>query len=159
MSIVIGQKLTNYIAQYIVESWRGFCTLSSTQQTFRRPLGDFQRVFRHCRKWHSFNSPLIHLPQCTAFAPQNFAWALFSIPLGTAVIPRRNEKQRQCRLNISRICTPAVGRYMNVFVSTLRQCKKSIRELKQWTFLRSWTSGRLRLVWIKCSVCGTKSED
>ena len=102
MSIVIGQKLTNYIAQYIVESWRGFCTLLSTQQTFRGPLGDFQRVFRHCQKWHSFNSPLIHLPQCTAFAPQNFAWALFSIPLGMAVIPRRNEKQRQCRLNISR---------------------------------------------------------
>ena len=51
------------------------------------------------------------------------------------------------------------GRCMNVFVSTLWQCKKSIRELKQWTFLRSWASGRLRPVWIEYNVCVVKSED
>ena len=33
-SIVIGQKSTNQIAQYMVESWRGFRTLSSTSGTF-----------------------------------------------------------------------------------------------------------------------------
>ena len=32
-------------------------------------------------------------------------------------------------------------------------------ELKQRTFLRSWTSGRLRPVWIEYGVCGTRSED
>ena len=51
------------------------------------------------------------------------------------------------------------GWQVHVFVSTLWQCKRSIRELKQWTLLRSRTSGRLRLVWIKYSVCGPKSED
>ena len=97
-SIVIGQKPTKQIAQFIVESWRGFCMLLSTLETFRRPLGDFQRVFRHGRKWHSFNSPLVHLPYCTSFAVQNFAWALFSISPGTTVIPRSNEKQRLCKI-------------------------------------------------------------
>ena len=38
--------------------------------------------------WLSLN------PSCTLFAPQNFAQALFSISIGTAVIPRRNGKQR-----------------------------------------------------------------
>ena len=42
------------------------------------------------------NSPLAHIPKCTLFAAQNFAKALFSISLGTAVTPRRNEKQRLC---------------------------------------------------------------
>ena len=51
------------------------------------------------------------------------------------------------------------GWQVHVFVSTSWQCKRSIRELQQWTFLRSWTSGRLYPVWIKYSICGTKSED
>ena len=42
--------------------------------------------------------PLAHLPLYTLFAPQNFAQALFSISLGKAVIPRRNEKQRLCKI-------------------------------------------------------------
>ena len=54
LSLVIGQKSTNQIAQYIVESWRGFCTLLWTSGTFGRPSDDFWRVFRHCRKWHSY---------------------------------------------------------------------------------------------------------
>ena len=37
--------------------------------------------------WPSLN------PSCTLFAPQNFAQALFSKSIGTAVIPRRNGKQ------------------------------------------------------------------
>ena len=49
-SIVIGQKLTNQIAQYLVESRPGCLTLLLMSGTFRRPLGDFRRVFRHCRK-------------------------------------------------------------------------------------------------------------
>ena len=44
------------------------------------------------------NSPLAHIPKCTLFAAQNFAKALFSISLGTAVTPRRNEKQRLCKI-------------------------------------------------------------
>jgi len=32
------------------------------------------------------------------FAPQNFALALFSVSLGTAVIPRRNGKQSLCKI-------------------------------------------------------------
>ena len=32
------------------------------------------------------------------FAPRNFALALFSISLGKAVIPKRNEKQRLCKI-------------------------------------------------------------
>ena len=44
------------------------------------------------------NSPLAHIPECTLFAAQNFAKALFSISLGTAVIPSRNEKQRLCKI-------------------------------------------------------------
>ena len=52
--------------------------------------------------WFNFvHAPLAHLPYCTLFAPQNFAQALFSISLGTAVIPRRNEmkkkKKRLCK--------------------------------------------------------------
>ena len=41
----------------------------------------------------AMHTPLTHLPKCILFAPQNFAQALFSISLGTAVIPRRNEKK------------------------------------------------------------------
>ena len=37
-----------------VESRYGFCTLLLMSGTFRRPAGDFRRVFRHCRKWHSY---------------------------------------------------------------------------------------------------------
>ena len=44
------------------------------------------------------NSPLAHIPKCTLFAAQNFVKALFSISLGTAVTPRRNEKQRLCKI-------------------------------------------------------------
>ena len=40
---------------------------------------------------------LAHLPICTLLAPQNFA-IFFSISLGTAAIPRRNEKQRLCKI-------------------------------------------------------------
>ena len=58
ISIVIGQKSTNQIAQYMVESWRGFRTLLSTSETFGRPSGDFRRVFKHCRKWHSYNAKI-----------------------------------------------------------------------------------------------------
>ena len=36
--------------------------------------------------------PLAHLPKCTLFAPQN------SISLWMAVIPRRDEKQRSCKI-------------------------------------------------------------
>ena len=57
-SIIISQKSTNQIAQQMVESWCGFCTLLSTSGTFRRPLGDFWRVFRHCRKQHSYNAKI-----------------------------------------------------------------------------------------------------
>ena len=42
--------------------------------------------------WLSLN------PSCTLFAPQNFAQALFSISIGTAVIPRRNGKQRLLKI-------------------------------------------------------------
>ena len=49
-SIVIGQKSTNQIAQYLVESRHGFLTLLLMSGTLRRPLGDFRRVFRHCWK-------------------------------------------------------------------------------------------------------------
>ena len=38
-------------------------------------------------------SPLMHL-----VCPQNFAFALFPISLGTAVIPRRNRKQSLCKI-------------------------------------------------------------
>jgi len=44
------------------------------------------------------HSPFPHPPQCTLFAPQNFAWALSSVSLGTTVISRRNGKQRLCRI-------------------------------------------------------------
>ena len=40
------------------------------------------------------------------FPPKNFAWALFSISLGTAVIPRRNEKQRYYGKCGSGVCCP-----------------------------------------------------
>ena len=43
-------------------------------------------------------SSLAHLPKCTLFVSQNFAQVLFSISIGTAVIPKRNEKQRLCKL-------------------------------------------------------------
>ena len=47
--------------------------------------------------WFNFvHTPLAHLPyNCTLFAPQNFAQALFSISLGTAVIPRGNEMKKK----------------------------------------------------------------
>ena len=40
--------------------------------------------------------------KCTLFAPQNFAQAFFSISLGTAVIPRRNEKQRLSKISVDK---------------------------------------------------------
>ena len=43
----------------------------------------------------SHNAP--HLPP-PPHPPPNFVYALFSISLGTAVIPRRNEKQRLCKI-------------------------------------------------------------
>ena len=43
-SIVIAQKLTNQIAQYLVESWHGFRTLLLMLWTLGSPSGDFQRV-------------------------------------------------------------------------------------------------------------------
>ena len=45
-------------------------------------------------------------------------------------------------LHISRFLYSG-GWQVHVFVNILWQCKRSIRELKQWTFLRSQTSGRL----------------
>ena len=54
-SIVIGQKSTNQIAQYVVDSWRSFCTLLLTSGTSERPVDDFWRV---CRKWHSYNAKI-----------------------------------------------------------------------------------------------------
>ena len=54
-SIVIGQKSTNQIVQYMVDSWRSFCTLLLTLWTSERPLGDFWRV---CRKWHSHDAKI-----------------------------------------------------------------------------------------------------
>ena len=47
---MIGQKLTTQIAQYIVESWCGFHMLLLMSRTFGRPLSDFRRAFKHCRK-------------------------------------------------------------------------------------------------------------
>ena len=44
------------------------------------------------------NIPHLHKSHDPLFAPQNFAKALFSISLGTAVLPRRNEKQRLCKI-------------------------------------------------------------
>ena len=32
--------------------------LLSTSGTFRRPSGNFQKVFRHCREWHSYNAKI-----------------------------------------------------------------------------------------------------
>ena len=49
--------------------------------------------------WFNFvHTSFAHLPYCTLFAPQNFAQALFSISLGTAVIPRGNEMKKKKRL-------------------------------------------------------------
>ena len=42
----------------MVESWNGFHLLLSTSGTFGRPLGDFHRVFRHCRKWCSYSAKI-----------------------------------------------------------------------------------------------------
>ena len=42
----------------MVESWCCFCMLLSMLRTFRRPSGDFRRVVRHCRKWHSYNGKI-----------------------------------------------------------------------------------------------------
>ena len=50
MRTMIGQKLTTQIAQYIVESWYGFHMLLLMSRTFGRPLSDFWRAFKHCRK-------------------------------------------------------------------------------------------------------------
>ena len=57
-------------------------------------------LVRHACKifFSSVYSPLAHLPERTLFAPPNFAKALFSISLGTAVIPGRNEQQRLCKI-------------------------------------------------------------
>ena len=54
-NIVIGQKSTNQIAQYMVKSWHSFRTLLLTSGTSGKPLGEFQRV---CRKWHSYNAKI-----------------------------------------------------------------------------------------------------
>ena len=48
-NIVIGQKSTNQIAQYMVESWCSFRMLLLTSGTFGRPSR-----FRHCWKRHFF---------------------------------------------------------------------------------------------------------
>ena len=40
------------------------------------------------------NSPLVHLPKGTLFAPQNFAKALFLISLGMVIIPSRKKKKK-----------------------------------------------------------------
>ena len=61
-SSMTGQKSTNQIAQYMVEGWCGFCMLLSTLGTFERLSGDFRRVFRHCRKWHSCNAKIPRRP-------------------------------------------------------------------------------------------------
>ena len=48
----------------------------------------------------TYTFPIMHL--VCPFPPPppspNFAWALFSISLGTAIKPRRNEKQRLCKI-------------------------------------------------------------
>ena len=49
-SSITGQKSTNQIAQYMVVGWCVFCMLLLTLGTLVRFSGDFQRVFRHCRK-------------------------------------------------------------------------------------------------------------
>ena len=54
-NIVIGQKSTNQIAQYMVKSWHSFRTLLLMSGTSGKPLGEFQRV---CRKWHSYNAKI-----------------------------------------------------------------------------------------------------
>ena len=54
----IVQKSANQIVQCMVESWRGFRTLLSTCGKFGRPSGEFQRVFRHCSNWHSYNTKI-----------------------------------------------------------------------------------------------------
>ena len=50
MSILIGQKSTNQIAQYLVQSWCGFRMLLLMLGTLGRPSGDFRRVFTHCQR-------------------------------------------------------------------------------------------------------------
>ena len=52
-SSITGQKSTNQIAQYMVERRCSFRMLLSTSGTFGRLSGDFPRVLRHCRKWHT----------------------------------------------------------------------------------------------------------
>ena len=56
------------------ESWSSFQTLLSTSGTFRRPLGDFQRVVRHCWKWHSYNAKISRCLQIFVL------WRLADIP-------------------------------------------------------------------------------
>ena len=50
-SIVIGQKSTNQIAQYMVESWCGFRPLLLMLGTFRRPLGGSLQIFVLWGSW------------------------------------------------------------------------------------------------------------
>ena len=66
---VIGQKAANQIAQYVVESGCGHgnnsncCSNQETSGTFGRASGDFRRVFRYCRKWHSYNAKIFRCLQ------------------------------------------------------------------------------------------------
>ena len=52
--------------------------------------------------WEMYLTDLQNLPKCTLFAAQNFAEALFSISLGTAVIPTRNEKHRLSKILVGK---------------------------------------------------------
>ena len=47
-SIVIGQKSTNQIGQYMVESWHGFACCYQHRKHSEGLWMIFQRVFRHC---------------------------------------------------------------------------------------------------------------
>ena len=52
-------------------------------------------IIMHCQSEFHFHIHHLHVTHNAPFFPQkNFAYALFPISLGTAVIPRRNEKQR-----------------------------------------------------------------
>ena len=53
------------------------------------------------RSVHYFFKYILHLHishNAPYLPPENFARVLFSVSLGTAVIPRRNEKQRFCKI-------------------------------------------------------------
>ena len=66
--------------------------------------------------WFNFvHAPLAHLPYCTLFAQQNFAQALFSISLGIAVIPRRNEMKKKKKKVIQKF-----GRQIRCFMGDVQ---------------------------------------